>query len=359
LIRYKILSGTFAAVPSELHLEAVQSVMLLLSDVNRQVLHVLLRFLAAVADRSEENQMNASNLAVCFLPSFFRTHPSTSFVGELKSGNQTDHVGAISPAWDHKVAVACITFLINNSRSIFQIPEFSWTMLQSSISALETSSNFGAGVDFRSIDIPSFVQIAHDTCHLKDSEWICQASWFEQTKLSWRLINDNLLLPMWRCTTEIEAPPGEVLSRLKGEQHLWDCSLIKGRIAERLNERTDVVHYVLHIDSHEAPREFCELRTWKADRARGSYILAKTSVIHPNVPRTETLRAITFASHYLIEPCGAGRSRVTHISRVDIRGHLIDWYHNVYGRLLERHLHKLNKAFTPVTVNAAGPETKL
>lgn len=41
------------------------------------------------------------------------------------------------------------------------------------------------------------------------------------------------------------------------------------------------------------------------------------------------------------------------------RGHLIDWYHNVYGRLLERHLHKLNKAFTPVTVNATGPETKL
>lgn len=353
----QLLMTIFTGVPSELHLEAVQAVMLLLSDVSRQVLHVLIRFLAAVADKSEENQMNASNLAVCFLPSFFRAHPSASYVGDLKMANHAD--GGTSPGWDHKVAVTCITFLINNSSSIFQIPEFSWTMLQASISVPETSSNVGTGIDFRSINITSFAQIALDTCQLKDSEWISQASWYEQTKLSWRLVNDNLLLPMWKCTTEIEAPPGEVLSRLKGEQHLWDCSLIKGRIAERLNEKTDVVHYVLQIDSHEAPREFCELRTWKADRDRGSYVLAKTSVVHSNVPRSETLRAITFASHYLIEPCGAGRSRVTHISRVDIRGHLIDWYHNVYGRLLERHLHKLNKAFTPVTVNATGPETKL
>lgn len=64
-------------------------------------------------------QMNASNLAVCFLPSFFRAHPSASYVGDLKMANHAD--GGTSPGWDHKVAVTCITFLINNSSFIFQV----------------------------------------------------------------------------------------------------------------------------------------------------------------------------------------------------------------------------------------------
>lgn len=40
-------------------------------------------------------------------------------------------------------------------------------MLQASISVPETSSNVGTGTDFRSIDIPSFVQTALETCQLK------------------------------------------------------------------------------------------------------------------------------------------------------------------------------------------------
>lgn len=83
---------------------------------------------------------------------------------------------------------------------------------------------------------------------------------YEQTKLTWRVVDDDRLLPLWCCTTAIEAPPGEVLLRLKGEQHLWDGNLVKGRIVERLSEETDVFHYVLHIGNQEAPREFCELR---------------------------------------------------------------------------------------------------
>lgn len=94
----------------------------------------------------------------------------------------------------------------------------------------------------------------------QDSEWVSFASEYEETKLSWLLVDDDRLLPMWCSTTAVEAPPGEVLARLKGEQHLWDSTLVKARIVERLSENTDIFHCVIQIDSQEAPREFCELR---------------------------------------------------------------------------------------------------
>lgn len=361
----QLLLAIFTDLPSELHLETVQAVMLLLSDISRQVLHILLEFLSAIAHHSEVNQMNASNLAVCFLPSFFRPRelPSSSacHVVETESSAQATDTPdrSTSPIWDHKVAVMCLSFLISNASSAFQIPDFSWTMLQASRSVSKSLSGVDLVADFQSVNLPSLMQSAVDSFIFKDFEWIPYISKYDQTKLSWRIVDDDRLLPLWCCTTAIEAPPVEVLLRLKGEQHLWDGNLVKGRIVERLSEETDVFHYVLHISSQEAPREFCELRSWKRDRDRGSYVLAKISVFHPNVPLTGVLRAITIVSHYLIEPCGAGKSRVVHVSRVDIRGHLFDWYYNVYGRLVERHLYKLNRAFTPVTENTAGPETCL
>lgn len=57
-----IATGISIDLPSELHLETVQAVMLLLSDVSRQVLHILLEFLSAIAHHSEVNQVGFGNL---------------------------------------------------------------------------------------------------------------------------------------------------------------------------------------------------------------------------------------------------------------------------------------------------------
>lgn len=41
---------------------------------------------------------------------------------------------------------------------------------------------------------------------------------------------------------------------------------------------------------------------------------------HPDAPLlVGGVRGIVLASRYLIQPCGSGKSRVTHISRVDMR----------------------------------------
>lgn len=43
------------------------------------------------------------------------------------------------------------------------------------------------------------------------------------------------------------------------------------------------------------------------------------SVDHDDSPRMAAVRRVVLESQYLLEPCGAGRTRLTHISRVDLR----------------------------------------
>lgn len=43
------------------------------------------------------------------------------------------------------------------------------------------------------------------------------------------------------------------------------------------------------------------------------------SVEHDDSPRTGAVRGVVLESQYLLEPCGTARTRLTHISRVDLR----------------------------------------
>jgi len=46
----------------------------------------------------------------------------------------------------------------------------------------------------------------------------------------------------------------------------------------------------------------------------------ETSVEHPDGPvMLGGVRGIVLASRYLIEPCGSGKSRIMHLSRVDTK----------------------------------------
>lgn len=61
-------------------------------------------------------------------------------------------------------------------------------------------------------------------------------------------------------------------------------------------------------------------RSWRTDLPRGACILIETSVNHPDVEiNPGSVRALALVSRYLIEPCGSGKSRITHLSRVDFR----------------------------------------
>ena len=60
-------------------------------------------------------------------------------------------------------------------------------------------------------------------------------------------------------------------------------------------------------------------RSWRVDLPRGICVLVSTSVEHRDAPLMGGIRAAVLASRYLIEPCGSGRSKLTNISRIDLR----------------------------------------
>lgn len=63
----------------------------------------------------------------------------------------------------------------------------------------------------------------------------------------------------------------------------------------------------------------CFNRTWRTDLPKGMCILVAVSVEHEEAPLMGGVRAVVMDSQYLIEPCGSGKSRLTHICRVDLK----------------------------------------
>ena len=98
-------------------------------------------------------------------------------------------------------------------------------------------------------------------------------------------------------------------------------------------------------------------RTWRTDLPKGTCVLVSTSIDHPEgSPVGGSIRGTTLASRFLIEPAGSGRSRLTHISRVDTKGRTPDWYNKSYGHLMAVTVAKIRDMYKQ---EAQGPETKV
>ena len=138
--------------------------------------------------------------------------------------------------------------------------------------------------------------------------------------VAWKKVGDGHVLRLWKMGCEVEAPPGELLNRVLRERHLWDDWLTQWRTVVRLDKRSSIIHYTLRSSVPDATRDFTVLRSWKNDLPRGTCLVAETSIEHPDAPHVVGVtRAIVLASRYLIQPCGAGKSRLVHLSRVDFK----------------------------------------
>lgn len=60
-------------------------------------------------------------------------------------------------------------------------------------------------------------------------------------------------------------------------------------------------------------------RSWKTDLPKGMCTLVSLSVEHEEARPMGGVRAVVMDSQYLIEPCGSGKSRLTHICRIDLK----------------------------------------
>lgn len=60
-------------------------------------------------------------------------------------------------------------------------------------------------------------------------------------------------------------------------------------------------------------------RMWQTDLPKDVCALVTVSIDHEDSAPMGGVRGIVLESHFLLEPCGSGKSRLTHICRVDLK----------------------------------------
>lgn len=148
--------------------------------------------------------------------------------------------------------------------------------------------------------------------------WIPVSSHNPKVEIFYKKVADGLPLRLWKVSAEVEAPPSEVLHRLLRERHIWDPDLHCAKIVSQLDKKAEVFQYVRKRITPLPNEEYCIVRTWKTDLPKDACLIVETSVEYPDItPVPNTARGVVLASRYLIEPCGSGKSRLLHLSRVD------------------------------------------
>jgi len=143
---------------------------------------------------------------------------------------------------------------------------------------------------------------------------------FENVDISYKKVGDGHPLRLWRVCTEVEAPPTEVLTRILWERHIWDKELVSAKVVVKMDAQAELYQYTNTTMEPHFIKDYCVIRSWRTDLNKGGCAIVETSVEHQDAKLPKgAVRGIVLASRYLIEPCGSGKSRVLHLSRVDTK----------------------------------------
>lgn len=359
-----IFISIFIYVPIEMRLEALQACVVLMADENRDVLQSLLLFLSDIAKQHQSHQMTASNLAVCFAPSLFN-------MGGTKNPSQTPSprrnrknpgIPDARELMEQKAAHECLTIMITECKKLFTMSAATLSKCRvwhgDPVSLEELNSTASEGNQGYTAYIEACIQGLLKESREKFRGWVSEKMPADcEIDVSNKKVGDGHPLRLWKCSVEVEAPPSEVLNRVLNDRQQWDEDLLQWNTMEKLDKQTEVFQYVRNSMAPHPTRDFCVLRSWRTDLPKGTCVLISTSIEHPRADLKGGLRAVELASRYLIEPCGTGKSRLTHISRVDIRGHSPDWYKKVYGYICAGFMERIRLSFQSVQTD--GPETKV
>ncbi|CAK9806429.1 StAR-related lipid transfer protein 13, partial [Anthophora quadrimaculata] len=365
------LSETFIAifqhVPVELRPDAVQCVLLLLPDEHREALETLLDFLNHVASNAPYNQMTASNLAVCLAPSLFHFNHSNTNVTNRSSSvsprrRKTVGIPDQRELSENKAAHDCLLYLVKMHRELFMVSSDMLTQchfnyMEESVPVALEELGSELKQDWRGYLYACTTALLKEARE-KSRGWVTVNNPADTTvEMAYKKVGDGHPLRLWRVSTEVEAPPNELLHRVLRERHIWDPQLLKYRLVAKLDTNVEVFQYATGNMSPLPARDYCVLRSWRNDLPKGACVIVETSVEHPDAPvMLGGTRGIVLASRYLIEPCGSGKSRIMHLSRVDTKGRTPEWYNKSYGHLAALHLSKIRNSFKHTT---DGPESKV
>ncbi|XP_075291643.1 stAR-related lipid transfer protein 8 isoform X2 [Opisthocomus hoazin] len=350
-------------VSKEQRLQAVQAAVILMPDENREVLQTLLYFLSDIAS-AEENQMTAGNLAVCLAPSIFHLNVSKKESTSPRAIHKRGTMGKPDQKDlnENMAATQGLSHMITDCKKLFQVSHDILLQLSSSYMAADAYPHPLA--DFvcqgESKDLHSYFEQSVQNLLKESSEkfkgWLSTPGPLN-TELSCKKVGDGHPLRLWKVSTDVEAPPATVLHRVLRERHLWDEDLLQSNVVEALDKNMEVYHYVTDSMAPHPRRDCVVLRRWRTDLPRGACLLISISVEHDKLPAEAGVKAVVLTSQYLIEPSAAGRSRVTHICRADLRGRSPEWYNKVFGHLCAMELARIRDSFP--ALSPSSPETKL
>ncbi|KAJ0004580.1 hypothetical protein NQD34_010794 [Periophthalmus magnuspinnatus] len=364
-------------VPKEQRLQAVRAAILLMPDENREVLQTLLFFLRDVTSMVEENQMTPMNLAVCLGPSLFHLSllKNESLSPRSIQRKYTTGRPDQKDLNENLAATQGLSHMIAECYRLFQIPEEMVTQSRNSYMEAELLAppldELGKVHD-EEVDeeneeedeeasyhthIENLIQNLLKEAKDKSKGWVSRPT-IDYTELAFKKVGDGNPLRRWRISLEVSAAPCEVLQRLLKERSLWQTDLTQEKVLETLDKQTDVYQYSCRNMAPQSSSDYVVLRSWRTDLHRGSCALVYVSVDHEDSPRTGALKGVVLESQYLLELSGTGRTRLTHICRVDLRGRSPEWYNKAFGHLLVNEAQRIRSSFQ-TTDPAQSPEAKL
>uniref|UniRef100_A0A7N8XPJ2 StAR-related lipid transfer protein 13 n=1 Tax=Mastacembelus armatus TaxID=205130 RepID=A0A7N8XPJ2_9TELE len=354
-------------VPKEQRLQAVRAAILLMPDENREVLQTLLYFLRDVTSLVEENQMTPMNLAVCLGPSLFHLSILKNETLSPRSIQRKYTTGRPDQKDlnENLAATQGLAHMITECQRLFQIPEEMVTQSRNSYMEAELmvppldelckAHEEEVDEDEEEEDeegsyhahLESLVQNLLKEAKDKSKVWVSRST-TDHTELAFKKVEDSNPLRRWRVCLEVSANPSEVLQRLLKERPLWQTELQQEKVLETLDKQTDVYQYSCRNMAPQPNCDYVVLRSWRTDLYKGSCALVCVSIEHDDSPCIGAVRGVVLESQYLLEPCGVGRTRITHISRVDLRGKSPEWYNKAFGHLCFNEAQRIRSSFHPL-----------
>ncbi|XP_043828449.1 rho GTPase-activating protein 7 isoform X2 [Dromiciops gliroides] len=363
------LSETFLQiyqyVPKDQRLQAIQAAIMLLPDESREVLQTLLYFLSEVTAAVKENQMTPTNLAVCLAPSLFhlntlkREHSSPRVMQRKQSLGKPDQ----KDLNENLAATQGLAHMIAECHKLFQVPE-EMSRCRNSYSEQElrplTLEALGRLSGQDAADYHHFLQDCMDSLfkEVKDKfkGWVSRPT-SEHADLAYKKVSEGPPLRLWKSTIEVPAKPEDILNRLLKEQHVWDLDLLDAKVIEVLDSQTEIYQFVRRSMVPHPARDHVVLRTWRTNLPRGACVLLLTSVDHAQAP-VIGVRVNMLLARYLVEPCGAGRSKLTYMCRSDLRGHTPEWYTKVFGHLCVAEVVKIRDSFSRPSMDSKDGKSR-
>jgi hypothetical protein len=337
-------------------------------DEHVEVFQFLLHFLLQIAEHSASNQMNESNLALCFAPSLFH-YSQSSFKQNLGAPHPKELA-------ETRAGHDCLLYFLKNNDTLFKVRRNSCRSRFNPyhVQVPKEFVNQCKTSEFRESRAVKLCELGKSMGGWKEYLHECQMALLKEVKergrgwivvsghnpkveVSYKKVADGHPLRLWKVAAEVEAPPVDVLHRIIRERHIWDPELHSAKIVSQIEKNCEIFQFVRRKIVPLPNEEYCVLRTWRTDLPKDSCLIIETSVEHQDaVAIPNTARGNVLASRYLIEPCGSGRSKLLHLSRVDSMGKTPEWYQKNYGHICALFVANIVNSFYHV---ATGPESKV